>query len=218
MLGFDASYIRDLTVFSFVTGIDCNCNSLWKFSITTAKHQKYLNFCIDITQHEFDNHLECWTFWPFLRQYNKAGTASIHWCFVTHMCINELTLVQLMTFHLFGTKPLPEPTMTWYTPCFIQITKMFFPIPYIRKCCPQNDGNFVQASICWLFVKDHLSIKATCLERPPVYKDPCSWLCSYALQCLHFISETWDNISRVKLLAQGIFNKQIFHSARVHST
>ena len=33
---------------------------------------------------------------------------------------NKPALVEVMTLHLFGTKPLPEPVVTWFTDPYMQ--------------------------------------------------------------------------------------------------
>ena len=103
-------------------------------------------------------------FWPFLRQYNKAGTASIHWCFVTHMCINELTLVQLMTFHRVWHQAI-----TWTNDDLIHT--MFYSN---HKNVLPNTIHSKMLSTKWRQFCSGIDLLIVC-ERPPVYKGHLSW-------------------------------------------
>ena len=65
-------------------------------------------------------------------------------------------LIQLMACHLFVTKPLPEPILTCYklnlhediSIHFYSKLKKIRLMKCIWNCQLQNDGNFVQVSIC----------------------------------------------------------------------
>ena len=104
------------------------------------------------------------------------------------------SLVQIMACCLFGTKPLPEPMITYFQLDLLEQTSVIFLVEYTdfhsRKCvskrCVENDGYFVLASMCYiigipLLVQPCIMEHTICISQPPAVcsdEDPmgsCDW-------------------------------------------
>ena len=77
---------------------------------------------------------------------------------VTDICrVNWLSLDQIMACRLFRAKPLSEPMQTYYQSDLKKFSLMKFYLKFksfhsrkcIWKCCLQNGGHFVSASMCF---------------------------------------------------------------------